>query len=146
MRPFTRSCFHLLLLERLFLLPLLWSSPISLHASTLISLSLAKMRLLLILTLSPLTIWYSEQMALLLFLLAKAALGYLPTAFSVTLRLLSSLRYTKYPQVFLLKPAPICKLFAVLGSTNNSAISLLLLSDSCSVLATLSSPLSFLLP
>ena len=48
-------------------------------------------------------------------------------------------------QVFLLKPEPICTLFAGFGSTNKSAISLLLLSDSRSVLATLSSPPSFLL-
>ena len=47
---------------------------------------------------------------------------------------------------FPLKPTPFCKLFADLGSTNNSAISLLLLYDSRSVLATLSSPPSFLLP
>ena len=50
----------------------------------------------------------------------------------------------QYAQVFLLKPAPFCKLFAGLGSTNKSATSLLLLSDSCSVLTTLSSLLSFL--
>ena len=46
---------------------------------------------------------------------------------------------------FPLKPAPFCTLFAGLGSTNKSAISLLLLSDSRSVLTTLSSPPSFLL-
>ena len=40
---------------------------------------------------------------------------------------------------------PFCTLFAGLGSTNKSAISLLLLSDSRSVLTTLSSPPSFLL-
>ena len=48
-------------------------------------------------------------------------------------------------QVFPLKPAPFCMLFAGLGSTNKSAISLFLLSDSRSVLAILSSPPSFLL-
>ena len=47
---------------------------------------------------------------------------------------------------FPLNPAPFCKLYAGLGSTIKSAISLLLLSDSCSVLATLSSSPSFLLP
>ena len=47
---------------------------------------------------------------------------------------------------FLLKPAPFCMHFAGLGSTNKFAISLLLLSDSCSILANLSSPPSFLLP
>ena len=53
----------------------------------------------------------------------------------------------KYAQVFPLKPAPFCTLFAGLGSTNKSAISLLfsLLSDSRSVLATLLSPPFFLL-
>ena len=44
---------------------------------------------------------------------------------------------------FLLKPAPFCKLFTGLGSTNKSATSLL--SDSRFVLATLFSPPSFLL-
>ena len=47
---------------------------------------------------------------------------------------------------FLLKPAPFCMHFAGLSSTNKFAISLLLLSDSFSILATLSSPPSFLLP
>ena len=47
---------------------------------------------------------------------------------------------------FPLKPVPFCTLFAGLNSTNKPAISLLLLSDSCSVLTTLSSPSSFLLP
>ena len=51
----------------------------------------------------------------------------------------------QYAQVFPLKPAPFCTLFAGLGSTNKSAISLLLLSYSRSVLAALSSPPSFLL-
>ena len=46
---------------------------------------------------------------------------------------------------FLLKPAPFCTLFAGLSSTIKSAISLLLVFDSRSVLATLSSPPSFLL-
>ena len=63
----------------------------------------------------------------------------------MALRPLFPFRQAQYAQVFLLKPAPFCMLFAVLGSTNKSATSLLLLSDSCSVLTTLSSPLSFLL-
>ena len=42
--------------------------------------------------------------------------------------------------MFLLKPVPFCKLFAGLGSTNRSAPSLFLLSDSRSVLVTFSSP------
>ena len=47
-------------------------------------------------------------------------------------------------KLFLLKPTPFCMLFAGFGSTNKSATSLLL-SDSRSVLATLSYPPSFLL-
>ena len=50
----------------------------------------------------------------------------------------------QYAQVFPLKPAPFCTLFAGFGSTNKSAISLLL-PDSRYVLTTLSSPPSFLL-
>ena len=46
----------------------------------------AKVRLSLTLTLSSLTIWYSGQTALFLFVLAKAAPAYLPTALSVALR------------------------------------------------------------
>ena len=83
-------------------------------------------------------------MALFLFLLARAAPAYLPTALSVALRPLFPFRRAQFVQVFPLKPAPFCTLFAGLGSTNKSAISLLL-SDSRSVLATLSSPPSFLL-
>ena len=60
----------------------------------------------------PLMIWYSKLTALFLFLLEKAALAYLPTALSVALRLLFSFRQAQYIQVFLLKPAPFCKLFA----------------------------------
>ena len=59
--------------------------------------------------------------------------------------LLFPFRQAQYPQVFRLKPAPFCTLFAGLGSTNKSAISLLLLSDFRSVLAILSSPPPFLL-
>ena len=93
----------------------------------------------------PLMIWYSGQMALFLFLLAKAAPASLPSALSLALTLLFPFRQAQYVQVFPLKPAPFCTLFAGLGSTNKSAISLLLLSDSRSVLATLFSPPSFLL-
>ena len=55
--------------------------------------------------------------------LAKAALAYLPTAFSVALRPLFPSQQVQYAQVFLLKPAPFCKLLAGLGSTNKSATS-----------------------
>ena len=92
----------------------------------------------------PLIIWCSGQTALFLFLLAKAAPAFLPIAYSVALRPLFPFRQAQYVHVFPLKPVPFCKLFAGLGSTNKSATSLLLLSDSCPVLATLSSPPSFL--
>ena len=98
------------------------------------SLSLAKVRLSPTLTLSPLMIWYSEQTALFLFFLAKAALAYLPTALSVALRSLFPFQQAQFVQFFWPKPAPFCTLFAGLGSTNKSATSLLL-SDSRSVLS-----------
>ena len=155
MRPLTRSCFLLLVLGRLSLLALhvllgiclrsRWSLPFPLHALALIPLTLAKVRLSPILTLSPLMIWYSGQTALFLFLLARAAPAFWPTALSVALRPLFPFQQAQYVPVFPLKPAPLCTLFAGLGNTIKSAISLLLLSDSCSVLATLSSPPSFLL-
>ena len=65
------------------------------------------------------------QTALFLFLLARAAPAFLPTALSVTLRPLFPFRQAQYAQVFPLKPAPFCTLFAGLGSTNKSAFSLL---------------------
>ena len=60
------------------------------------------------------------------FLLAKAALAFLPTAHIVEMTLLFPFRQAHFTQIFLLKPASFCKLFASLGSTNKSAISLLL--------------------
>ena len=94
------------------------------------------------LTLSPLMIWCFGQTALFLFFLARAALAFLPTALSVALRPLFPFRQAQYSQVFLLKPAPFCTLFAGLGSTNKSAISLLF---SSYLTLVLSSPPSFLL-
>ena len=73
----------------------------------------------------PLMIWYSGQTDLFLFLLAKTALAYLPTALSVALSPLFPFQQAQYAQVFLLKSKPFCMLFAGLGSTNNFAISLL---------------------
>ena len=73
----------------------------------------------------PLMIWCFGQTALFLFLSARAAPAFLPTALSVALRPLFSFRQAQYVQVFLLKPAPFCTLFAGLGNTNKSAISLL---------------------
>ena len=131
--PLTCSCFLLLVLGMLFLhfLHILleiclrspWSPPFPLHALALIPLSLAKVQLSPTLTLSPLTIWYSGQTALFLFLLAKAAPAFLPTALSMALRPLFLFRQAQYAQVFPLKPVPFCTLFAGLGSTNKSAIS-----------------------
>ena len=92
----------------------------------------------------PLVIWCSGQTALFLFFLAREAPAFLATALSVAPRPLFPFRQAQYVQVFPLKPVPFCTLFAGLGSTNKSAISLLL-SDSRSVLAILSSPPSFLL-
>ena len=89
------------------------------------TLFLAKVRLSTILTLSPLMIWYSEQTALFLFLLARAAPAFLPTALSVALRPLFLFRQAQHAQGFQLKPAPFCTLFAGLGITKKSAISLL---------------------
>ena len=50
---------------------------------------------------------------------------FLPTALSVALRPLFTFQQAQYAQVFPLKPAPFSMLFAGLGSTNKSAISLL---------------------
>ena len=62
----------------------------------------------------------------------------------MALRPLFPFRQAQYAQVSPLKPAPFCTLFAGLGSTIKSVTSLLL-SDSRSFLAALSSPPSFLL-
>ena len=69
-------------------------------------------------------IWCFRQTALFLFLLARAALAFLSTALSVALRPLFLFREAQFAQVFPLKPAPFCTLFAGLGSTNKSAVSL----------------------
>ena len=124
-----------------------WSPPFPPHALALIPLSLAKVWLSLTLTLSPVMIWYSGQTALFLFLLARAAPAFLPTALSVALRPLFPFRQAKCVHVFLLKSAPVCTLFC--RSRRHQRVchfpSLLFLSDSRSVLTTLSSPPSFLL-
>ena len=90
----------------------------------------------------PLIIWYSGQTALFLFPLAKVVPAFLPTVLSAALRPLFVFQQAQSAQVFLLKPAPFCTLFAGLGSTNKPATSLLL-SGSRFVLATLSSLPSF---
>ena len=76
----------------------------------------------------PLMIWYSGLTALFLFLLARAAPAFLPTALSVALRPLFPFRQAQYVPVFPLKPAPFCTLFAGLGNTIKSAIFLLFFS------------------
>ena len=101
----------------------------------LILLSLAKVRLSPTLTLSPLMMWYSGQTALFLFLLTRAAPAYWPSAFCVALRPLFPFQQAQLFQVFPLKPAPFCTLFAGLGRTNKSAISLLLSDSRLSVLS-----------
>ena len=113
------------------------------HALHLIFLSFAKVMLS---TLSPLMIWSSGQMALFLFAFGEGGSGTLANcSVSVALRPLFPFQQAQYVQVFPLKPAPFCTLFAGLGSTNKSATSFLLLSDSRSVLATLSFLPSFFL-
>ena len=124
---------------------LLWSPLFLFHASALILLFLAKVRPSLTLTFSHLTISFFGQTALFLFLLAKTVPAYLLTALSVALRPLFPFQQAQYAKVFLLKPMPFCKPFAGLGSTNKSATSFFLLSNSCSVLVTLFFPTSFLL-
>ena len=103
-------------------------------------LTLAKVGLSPILTLSPLMICNSGQMALFLFLLARAAPAFLPTALSVALRPLFRFRQAEYVQVFPLKPAPFCTLFAGLGNTITSAIFLVF--SSCLTLVHFSPPCS----
>ena len=77
-----------------------------------------------------------------LFLLARAAPAFLPTALSVALRPLFPFPQAQYVQVFSLKPAPFCTLFAGLGNTIKSAISLLI--SSCLTLVLSSPPCSLL--
>ena len=135
LHPLTRSCFLLLVLGRLLLLALpylfeiclrsRWSPPFPLHALALISFSFAKVRLSPTLTFSSVMIWCFGQTALFLFLLARTAPAFLPTALSVALRPLFPFWQTQYAQVFPLKPTPFRTLFAGLDSTNKSAIFLL---------------------
>ena len=152
MRPLTRSCFLLLVLGRLFLLALPFllgiclpsrsSPPFPLHALALIPISRQGAALAHLDSLSPLMIWYSGQTVLFLFLLARAAPAFLPTAFSVALRPLFPFRQAQFVLVFPLKPAPFCTLFAGLGNTIKSAIFLLFFS--CLTLVLSSPPCSLL--
>ena len=153
LRPLSRPCFLLGRLSLLALpplvtpLPLLCNPLFPLHGPAQISLFLANVRLSLTLTLSHFTIWCFGLRALFLYLLAKAALAYLLTALSLTPRPLFPSHQAQYLEVSPLKPAPFCKLFAGLGSTNKSATCFLSFGfDSRSVLAVLSSLSSCLLP
>ena len=89
-------------------------------------------------------IWCFGMTALFLFLLVRAAAEFLPTALSVALRPLFPFRQAQYAQVFPMKPAPFCTLFADLGSTNKSASSLLF--SSCLTLVLSSPPCPLLHP
>ena len=60
-----------------------------------------------------------------------------PANYSLALRPVFLLQQAQYAQVFPLKPAPFCMLFVGLDSTNKSATSLLLLSESRSVLSSI---------
>ena len=122
--------------------PSRWNPPFPLDALALIPLTLAKVRLSPTWTLLPLLIWCFGQTGLFLFLLARAAPAFLPTALSVALRPLFPFRRAQFVPVFPLKPAPFCTLLAGLGSTNKSAISLLF---SYYLTLVLFSPPSFLL-
>ena len=77
----------------------------------------------------------------LLFILARVAPAFLPTALSVALRPLF-FQQAQYAQVFPLKPALFCTLFAGLGNTINSAIFLLF--SYCLILVLSSPPCPFL--
>ena len=76
-----------------------------------------------------------------LFLLARAALAYLQTALSVALRPFFPFQQAQYVPVFPLKLVLFCPLFAGLGSTNKSAISLLFSSYQTLVLSSPPCPL-----
>ena len=134
MRLLTHSCFLLLVLGRLLLLalpvllgiclPSRWSPPFPLHALALILLSRQGAALAHLDSL-PLMIWCFEQTALFLFLSARVAPAFLPTALSVALRPLFPFRQAQFVPVFWLKPAPFCTLFAGLRNNIKSAIFLL---------------------
>ena len=157
MRPLTGSCFLLLVLGRLFLLalpfllgiclPSRWSPPFPLHALALIPLFLAKVQFWPTLTLSPLMIWCFRLTALFLFLLARAVPAFLPTALSVALR--HSFYFTTGPVCSSFSAETCAILHTLCWSRQHQQVChfsfLLFLSDSRSVLTTLSSPPSFLL-
>ena len=129
-------------------LPLLLSPcspPSPLHALALISLFLAKVRLSLTLTHFPLTIWCSGLTAV-FFPFGNGGSGVLGNCSLCGTEATLSFLAGPVCSSFFAETCAFCKIFDGLGSTNKSATSLFLLSDSHSVLTTLSSPQSFLLP
>ena len=109
--------------------------------------SLAKVRLLFTLTLSHHTIWCLKQTALFFFFLAKAVLAYLPTALCGSEATLS---FSAGPVYSSFSTEACAILQALRWSRQHQQVCLfsflLFLFDSRSVLATLSSAPSFLLP
>ena len=156
MRPLTRSCFLLILLGKLFLLALpvllgtclrsLWIPPFPLHAHALILLSLAKVRLSPILFLSPphdLVLWTDGSVS---FPLGKGGSGVLANCSLCGTE--ATLSFSEGPVCSSFSAEACAILHAICWSRQHQQVcyfsSLLLLSDSRSVLATLSSPPSFL--
>ena len=129
---------RLFLLARSFLLGIClrsrWSPPFPLHALALIPLSLTKVRLSPILTLSLLMIWCFGQTAL--FLLERAAPAFLPTALSV-----ATLSFSAGPVCPSFSAEACDILHALCWSRQHQQVchfsSLLLLSDSRSVLSSI---------
>ena len=154
MRPLIRSCFLLLVLGRLFLLvlPFLpgiclrswWSPPFSLHALALIPLSPAKVRLSPILTLFPphdLVLWTDCSVP---FPFGKGGSGVLTNCSLCGTE--ATLSFSGGPVCLSFSAEACAILHALCWSWQHQQVchSLLLLFDSCSVLAALSSPPSFL--
>ena len=157
MRLLTRSCFLLILVGRLFLLalpillgtcfPLLWSPLFPLHASTPIPLSLAKVWLSLTLTLYlpyNLALWTDGSVP---FRFGKGGSGILTNCSLCGTE--ATLSFSAGPKCSSFSAEACAILHALCWSRQHQQVchfsSLLLLSDSRSVLTTLSSPLSFLL-
>ena len=124
-----------------------WGPPFLFHAPALIPFFLAKVRLSLTLTFFPFMVWCFGQTALFLFLLANVDLANLPTALCGTDATLSFSAGPVYSNISA-EAFTILQVFC--WSRQHQQVchftSLLLLSDSRSVLTTLSSALSFLLP
>ena len=152
MSPLTRSCFLLLLLGRLFLLalPVLlviclrspWSPPLPPHALAMIFFFLAKVRLSPTSTLSPshdLVFWKDGFVP---FAFGKGGSSVLANCSLCGTEAILSFSAGPVCSSFSAEVCAICTLFAGLGSTNKSAISLLF---SYYLTLVLSSPPSFLL-